>query len=1103
MVAANGTRLDCQGSVQIFVNTAYDSPSRVSALVSQDIGYDLILSWHDLISLHVITEGFASKGEVKDIRSSFTSTGTSLRLNLIQSAGTADESNMSHRQSSTPMKKKVTSTDSHTLEKCSDCLPKQGHPTSDSNKKIVRQICVKSTKTKSRKKTEYKKQKDTPSVSSTSSASTNVTLKHCTPSGLAGGDANFSEALNDIFSVFPDVFDETGKLKPLKGKPMEIHLRDDVPVVPRKCLIARQVPIHYRDEAVKEIQKAVDAGILAKVEEPTEWISPSFFVPKPGGKGLRLVTDYTQLNKFVRRPVHPFPSALDVIKAIDPSARVFARFDAVKGYFQIPLSVEASLLTTMLLPQGRYRYLRAPMGLSCSSDEWNARSDEAIKGLPGVIKLVDDILVQGTSIQQLRERTLELLKKCREAQMTLSASKRQVGTEVNFAGFIIGDQGTRMDDRKLQAIRDFPAPTDVSSLRSFLGLANQLGPFVPDLAHLSEPLRGLLKKNVAFQWLPDHQLAFLRIKKILTSPTVVHPFNTAMDTDLVTDASCLKGLGFALIQRDPADPSKPRLIQCGSRSLLPAESRYAPIELEALAIVWAVQQCKHQLYGMPKPFRIVTDHKPLLGVFKKSWEDVNNHRLQRFLERLCDYDFYIDWTPGKTHYIADALSRAPAFQPDINDMCMLQTIEPDSNCYDTSHTDSVYSITDITANAAITLADIIAAAQSDESYQLIYSALQQGKAPEQLPPSHPARLLQQKWDNLATTSNGLVRVDDRILVPLNIRSKLLQALHLGHAGISRTKELARSRYFWPHMSQDIEKFVNNCSACQRLRSAQAIDHFIHTTATEPMQAFSSDLFDFGGKSFLLAVDRFSGYPLVAKLSKTATSDVTIHLDGWFAMFGYPLSIRTDGGPQFRTEFDEWCSQRGINHELSSPYHPQSNGHAEAAVKNIKHLIEKCNGYNDSFAIALSQYRLCPRALQPESPARLFFGRHPRSVFLPRLADATDEHPVEQEGRSKYRILQEGEKVILRSPHTKRWDQEGIILKSRDDRGRSYFIQVGHKTYVRNRRHLKPLALEGSSETDQTSSSQKSAPSSSDGMQTDSRSPRRSPRLQGAPSKKPI
>ena len=109
-------------------------------------------------------------------------------------------------------------------------------------------------------------------------------------------------------------------------------------------------------------------GYHNTVDSPTEWCSPAFFVPKGDGKRVRLVTDYTKLNKFVVRPVHPFPSVADIIQSIPASAACFAKLDATHGYFQIPLDEEASRLTTFILPSGRFRYLRAPMGLSSSSD---------------------------------------------------------------------------------------------------------------------------------------------------------------------------------------------------------------------------------------------------------------------------------------------------------------------------------------------------------------------------------------------------------------------------------------------------------------------------------------------------------------------------------------------------------------------------------------------------------------------------------------------------------------------------------------------------------------------------------------------------------------
>ena len=95
------------------------------------------------------------------------------------------------------------------------------------------------------------------------------------------------------------------------------------------------------------------------------------------------------------RPVHPFPSVSDIIQSIPASAACFAKLDATHGYFQFPLDEEASKLTTFILPSGRFRYLRAPMGLSSSSDEWCRHSDRVVEGFPWFRKIVDDIRYLG------------------------------------------------------------------------------------------------------------------------------------------------------------------------------------------------------------------------------------------------------------------------------------------------------------------------------------------------------------------------------------------------------------------------------------------------------------------------------------------------------------------------------------------------------------------------------------------------------------------------------------------------------------------------------------------------------------------------------------
>ena len=182
--------------------------------------------------------------------------------------------------------------------------------------------------------------------------------------------------------------------------------------------------------------------------------------------------------------------------------------DAVLGYYQIPLDEESKKLFTFLLASGRYRYLRAPMGCSASSDEWCKRSDEALSGIPGVHKLVDDILIEAEDYNKLFERIETVLDRCIKSNITISLKKMEVGESVVFAGYTISNEGIQPIADRTAAIRNFPTPTNTKELKSFLGLSNQLGHFVPDLTHSVNALRELLKKNVAYQWLPDQEKAF-------------------------------------------------------------------------------------------------------------------------------------------------------------------------------------------------------------------------------------------------------------------------------------------------------------------------------------------------------------------------------------------------------------------------------------------------------------------------------------------------------------------------------------------------------------------------------------------------------------------
>ena len=254
------------------------------------------------------------------------------------------------------------------------------------------------------------------------------------------------------------------------------------------------------------------------------------------------------------------------------------------------------------------------MGLTSSGDEFCARTDQALAGIPGMWKLVDDILIAGDTVEQLLERVKEVFKRCEENDITLSDTKYQVGSEVKFGGYIVSDTGNRPDPDKVAAISQFPIPENLTDLKSFLGLANQFSDFSPDLRHAMEPMKGLLKKKNAFVWNQAHTDSMKEVKNIITGPQCLAHFDPKKPIVLLTDAS-RTGLGYILTQPDIVIPSsthavakipKGKLITCGSRFLSDAEGNYAVVELELLAIQWAVHKCRLYLAGAN--FQVITDH---------------------------------------------------------------------------------------------------------------------------------------------------------------------------------------------------------------------------------------------------------------------------------------------------------------------------------------------------------------------------------------------------------------------------------------------------------------------------------------------------------------
>ena len=189
-------------------------------------------------------------------------------------------------------------------------------------------------------------------------------------------------------------------------------------------------------ETLKE--ELMRADIIRRVDGETDWISPAKFIPKSCGSKVRLVTDFCRLNKTIKRPVHPFPSAHDIIRTVKPSSTLFTKVNAVHGYFQVPLNEKSQLLTTFILPDGKYCYKAAPMGLSSSGDELCQRTDEVLRGLSFLSKIVDNGLIQANNADELYSHLREFMLRCR--QHGINISKKFVALLIGVAAPFIAAQ---------------------------------------------------------------------------------------------------------------------------------------------------------------------------------------------------------------------------------------------------------------------------------------------------------------------------------------------------------------------------------------------------------------------------------------------------------------------------------------------------------------------------------------------------------------------------------------------------------------------------------------------------------------------------------------
>ena len=692
------------------------------------------------------------------------------------------------------------------------------------------------------------------------------------------------------------------------------------------------VPLHWQDKVKAGLDRDVNLGVIEPVPvgEPVTWCHRMVVCRKKNGQPRRTV-DLQALNKHCARETHHTPSPFHQAMSV-PGGKKKSVFDAWNGYHSVPIRECDRHLTTFITPWGRYRYRTTPQGYIASGDGYTRRFDEIVSDFPNKTKCIDDTCMWADSIEECFFQACQWLDLCGRSGIVLNPEKFSFAQDtVEFAGFEISLDKVKPCSRYLDAIRQFPTPSTITDIRSWFGLINQVTCYA-SMTDKMRPFRDLLKPKTPFYWDQQLQQLFEESKqRILES--IQHGitiFDKGRSTCLVTDFS-KDGIGFFLMQKHCGCPNDVpfcchdgwKITLVGSRFTHPAESRYAPIEGEALAVADALERTRYFVLGCDNLI-VAVDHQPLLKVLgDRKLEDIKNPRLFNLKEKTLPFKFKIVHLPGRKNLASDALSRHPHGTPGAEKLLLPDDVHTISEEHELvninartlrSHiltelrmdTQDVCSSldSDLTAATAHALDDMQAvtwdrvreATTSDPIMfalcQIIEDGLPQTKA--EYPP-----LLREYFNfrDYLSTTDGVILYKDRIVIPPRLRKEVLLALHSAHQGIASMTARSNISVFWPGITAQIANLRERCLECNRIAPSQP--NAPPTALVEPeypFQCICADFFSYKGIHYLIIVDRYSNWPIVRRTNR---ADGLIKcLREEFVTYGIPEELSSDGGPQF-------------------------------------------------------------------------------------------------------------------------------------------------------------------------------------------------------------
>ena len=497
-------------------------------------------------------------------------------------------------------------------------------------------------------------------------------------------------------------------------------------------------------------------------------------------------------------------------------------------------------------------------------------------------------------------------------------------------------------------------------------------------------------------------------------------YETSSPTYLLVDAH---RTGISAILAQGQSPETARMVTCASRATTTVERNYPQLDLEALAIDFALRRFRHYVVGDPKVVTVVTDHKPLVSIFRNTRR--GSVRTDRIKLRHQDVNYTVVYQKGGSNR-ADFMSRHGTALEKVPQEWREEARELEK---------TVWFLNLSPYSEAVSLPNIIKETHKDKTLSKLVGHIRKGYVPKR--DRAELKAFTNVWESLTISDSGLVLKGEKIVLPEVLWQIAVDKAHQGgHPGITRMKSRIRNHFWIPGLNDLVEEKVKGCKTCQ-LYTPKTTKEPIAPQRTNDScwQEVSVDLFGpLPDKRHVLVVqDTLSRFPAASIVQTTAARPVLKALDGIYTTYGHPERHRTDNGPPFNSqEFARYSGSKGIEHVESYPYHPQGNP-CETFMKPLGKALKAAYYNRDSAQLALDEllmaYRSTPHPATKSTPGDLLFRHGYRSDFPKTAGNAEEvqvagEHDKRQKQDRKAKVnssskripmkVKAGDKVLLKA-----------------------------------------------------------------------------------------